>query len=176
MKTYYYTVMLLFCLATACAQQNKDTTASKNIAIPAERKISIFPSDFKGGYPAVLFNPSEGTITAIAKAQSESEMFSKVGGVRSAYIYIEPRDPEFNSLEEEGNTVSITLNGHGDKAYLDPEKQVDTIHSSKEIDRKDFSKDNVFRLQLGKAQYVLQILEFDKKEQTLVFRYRVISD
>lgn len=168
----YYTIILLFYLGTACARQNTDTTASGNAHRQTEKKISISPADFKGGYPAVLFNVREGTITAV-RTQSEPELLAAIAD-RSLYFFIEPQDPEFNSLDEDSKEVSITCIGHGDNAYLDFEKQGKTISSSKEIGRKDFMKGNVFYLLTGKAGYVLQILQFNKAEQTLSFRYREI--
>lgn len=164
----YTTILLLFCLVTACAQQDKSAAASQ------ERKISISPADFKGGYPAVLFNLQEGTIVAV-KGQSEPEMLAALAD-RSLYFFIEPNDPEFNSLDEDGDDVSVTFAGYGDNSYLHFKKQGKKISTSKRIERKDFGKGNVFYLQTGKARYILQILQFNKEAQTLAFRYRKLAD
>lgn len=163
MKYYSFLLLLLCCLNTACAQQRESPAAP-------EKVISISPADFKDGYPAVLFKPGDGSLTMIRKEQSEAETRSSTAN-RSLYFFVEPADPEFSAFDEESKTV-VALVGNGDKAYSGFNKMTGTAGTDRGIRRKDFLAGNVFYLYIGGAAYVMQLLQYDKKQQQLRFRYR----
>lgn len=160
--------LLILCIVLFCSscKQNEDMSDMAGM-----KKIEISKSSFNGGYVAVWFNPIAGVIEAVKEHPDEA--YPKTSDFK---FWVEPRDPEFSTLENEtADICGIKKIGAGEAVFNKAQKESAASNLTSGIQEDDFAVSNVFYIHAPKGDCVILITKFDQSNSVLSFEWRLLN-
>jgi hypothetical protein len=156
------TTSLLILAAMIIAGCSKD---SSNGGTSTEKTISITESSYNGGYQAVWFNPTNGSIKAVGEDPDES--YSEKSDYK---FWIEPGGPEFTCDYE--TTYGVIFMGNGDDVFNNTQKSTSLSGFQSDIIHSQWVIGNVFYIKVPKGDCLIQIIDFSIDNDWLTFKWK----
>ena len=136
----------------------------------AGKRVTIGPEAFSEIYPAVWFSPEDATFVAL-KERSEKPPDAQ------HRIWIEPSDPEINTLPLDGGkrTRPFVVIGSGSATYRTAARDAEGKRESRLRGATLLKDKPVFLYTENDRVWVCMILAADKEKQTMSFLWRELK-
>lgn len=173
MKKIIFSVAVLALIVSGCKKEEVSTATSLNSSNVKIKSIEISDTTFNGGYPAVYFNPTDGSIKPVGNdSDDQIDLVLKESDFK---FWIEPEDPEFSTLQDDTlNIYGIKKIGSGDDVFLTAKKETKPNNLSQDIERDYLTNSTVFYIHMPKGDCVIQITNIDSEKSILNFKWRLI--
>lgn len=142
----------------------------KNSKISEVQAVSISANSYHGGYPAVWFSPSSGTIKEVG---NEDNVDVKSGFESEWNCWIEPQEPEIKVFRGSNDTLEgISYIGMGDSLFEEITEVPSLELSHRIADERKFQKGAVFVIKTKRGSSKLKITDFNKEQKVLQFMWK----